>query len=305
MLNALVALCTALLPVADDQIFSGPQPGESLLPFTTKGAVGDQLDKPLDPVSLAAGKPLVLVFVHERTRPAFGLANLIMRLVTSRDAETIHGSIVFLTDDPAETATWVARVSQHFPKGTTLGISNDGVEGPGAYGLNRNVALTVLVAKSGKVTANFALVQPGNAVDGPKIFQAIAEVLGEDKVPSIDDFAGPGARRMQTAKPNAPSAEEPDPQVRELLRPLIQKDATDAEVDAAAEKVEKYAAQHPRAMLQIGDIARRIVQAQRLTFYGTPRCQHHLMLWSQKFVAQESQPESESEANSPQPRPRD
>jgi len=39
------------------------------------------------------------------------------------------------------------------------GISPDGEEGPGSYGLNRKMTLTILVANKGKVTANFALVQ--------------------------------------------------------------------------------------------------------------------------------------------------
>lgn len=301
MLHACIIMLAALFPVSEDQVFSGPQPGEQLIPFTVKGALGDQLDKPLDPVALAAGKPLVLVFVHERTRPAFGLANLIMRLVTSRGTEAVHGAIIFLTDDPTETATWLTRVAQHFPKGTTVGISTDGVEGPGAYGLNRNVAVTVLIAKSSRVTANFALVQPGNAVDGPKIFRAIAEVLGEQQVPSIDDFAAPADRRMQAAKPDPSTTSEPDPKVRELLRPLIQKEATDAQVDEAAKRVEAYAAGHPKAMLEIGNIARRIIAAERLKFYGTPRCQHHLTKWSQNFVAQDAPSDKRPSSETPPP----
>ena len=46
---------------------------------------------------------------------------------------------------------------------------------PGAYGLNRNVAVTVLVATDRVVSANFALVQPSLEVDAPKIFKSIAD----------------------------------------------------------------------------------------------------------------------------------
>ena len=47
-------------------------------------------------------------------------------------------------------------------------ISLDGIEGPGNYGLNRKVTLTLLVAKGTKVVANFAIVQP-NETDAPKV----------------------------------------------------------------------------------------------------------------------------------------
>ena len=54
-----------------------------------------------------------------------------------------------------------------------MGVSVDGAEGPGAWGLNREVAMTVVVGKDGKATANFALVQPSVQSDGPKIFAAM------------------------------------------------------------------------------------------------------------------------------------
>lgn len=43
-------------------------------------------------------------------------------------------------DVVTETAEWMNRVPEYFPKQIRLGISVDGKEGPGAYGLNRNVA---------------------------------------------------------------------------------------------------------------------------------------------------------------------
>ena len=54
----------------------------------------------------------------------------------------------------------------------------EGKEGPGSYGLNRNVTLTILVGKEGKVTANFALVQPSTQADLPKILEEVAKVAG-------------------------------------------------------------------------------------------------------------------------------
>ena len=61
-------------------------------------------------------------------------------------------SVVFLSDDPAA----LKQITRHVPKNVLVGISPDGREGPGSYGLNRNVSQTVIIAKDGKVLYNFA-----------------------------------------------------------------------------------------------------------------------------------------------------
>ena len=60
----------------------------------------------------------------------------------------------------------------------------DGLEGPGRYGLNRDVAMTLLIAKENTVQNNFVLRAP-NGSDAPKILNALAKTLGEP-APSID-----------------------------------------------------------------------------------------------------------------------
>ena len=63
---------------------------------------------------------------------------------------------MFLSDDPAA----LKQITQHVPENVLVGISPDGREGPGNYGLNRNVAQTIIIAKDGKVLHNFAFTQP-------------------------------------------------------------------------------------------------------------------------------------------------
>ena len=295
MLACLPCLFAVCLLVPDYPIFSGPQPGEPFTPFMTTVALGEAADKSIDLVAVAAGKPTVIVFVHERTRPAFGMANLVMRLTERYGQEKLVGGLVYLTDDPTETLAWMRTVAGHLPEKVTVGISPDGKEGPGAYGLNRNVAVTVLVAKNSKVTANFAMVQPSIQVDGPKIFQAIADVLGEKDVLKVSDLMPD--RRMAVRRPNAPKpASAPqDPKLRPLLQPLIQKQATDEEVIAAAKKIEDYAKANPESRMQIGDIARRIIAAKKLENYGTKKCQEYLSTWAKEFIA----PPKAAESGSP------
>ena len=280
----LLSVLTAI--VLDDPVFSGPQPGEKLVAFVMTGVIGKDADRKIDVVTDNDTRPCVLIFVHERSRPAFGLANVVMRLIEDRGPEKLAGSLIFLTDDPTETADWMNRIPQYFPKQIRKGISVDGKEGPGAYGLNRNVSLTILVAKENVVTSSFALVQPSIEADGPKIFNAIGEVLGEKDVPKIADFQ-PNPQRGDRAqmKQREGAASPQHPEIRTMLSPLIQKTATDEEVDAAAKKVEDFAAEHPDFRIQIGDIARRIIAAEKLENYGTSKCQEYLTKWAKEFVA--------------------
>ena len=48
--------------------------------------------------------------------------------------------------------------------------------------------MTVLIAKDNQVTANFALVQPSIAADAAKIAQAIADVLGDQQAPTLEQL---------------------------------------------------------------------------------------------------------------------
>ena len=176
---------------ADERVFSGPQVGEKLTPFKVTGVYDDAAGKDFDPVVQAGGKPTVVVFVHKVTRPSIGLTRLLMNYAANRKKDGLHTALVFLSEDATETTAWMKRARGAIPKGIPVGISPDGKEGPGAYGLNRNMTLTVLVAKDDKVTANFALVQPGVKADLQKIVKEIVKLVG-GKVPTLTQL---GAER--------------------------------------------------------------------------------------------------------------
>ena len=84
LFSLFVALSLQQFAHGADPVFSGPQVGEKLPPFETLGVVGDSSGKKHDFVKDAKGKPVVLVFFHDRTRPAFGLTNLIMKYADRR-----------------------------------------------------------------------------------------------------------------------------------------------------------------------------------------------------------------------------
>ena len=167
--------------------FSGPQKGEAITPFNVRGVLGDKAGEEYDLVKQAKGQPLVLMFVHEVNRPSVGIARVVMNYAASVKKDGLNAGLIFLTADATETTDWTKRASGALPQGVPIGISTDGIEGPGAYGLNRKMTVTVLVAKDDKVTANFALIQPSIAADSPKIIEAIATAAGV-KPPTADEL---------------------------------------------------------------------------------------------------------------------
>ena len=267
----------------EEEIFSGPQPGEKLVPFKMRGVFDDSAGKDIDIVAQADGKPVLLVFFHKKTRPAFGLANSVMRYAAKRSKDGLHSGVVFLTDDATETENWMKVVRRHFATGPLYGISLDGVEGPGAYGLNRNVTLTVLVAKDGKVTANFALVQPSLQADGPKIGKALADVLG-GKPPTVAELGG--------GRYNQPARMVRDEKLEPLIRAVLRKDADEDAVKKAVSAVEAYLKEKPPAKRDLGNWARQISTSDRFRNLGTPAARQSIKTWSKEYgvAARPTQP---------------
>jgi hypothetical protein len=168
-------------------VFSGPQVGEKVAGFQVRELLGPRAGTTRDLVAEASGKPLVLFFLHEVTRPSVGLARLVLSYAASLQDQPLEAALVLLSADATQTQQWVERARGALPAGVPITGSLDGNEGPGSYGLNRHVAVTILVVKENRVTANFALIQPSMNVDGPKIAAAIAAVVGRP-APSWDDL---------------------------------------------------------------------------------------------------------------------
>ena len=264
------ASCGAAAEEPAEQVFSGPQAGEKVTPFKVRGLAGEVAGKELDLVAQAKGKPLFLIFVHERTRPSLGVTRLLMSYAATRGKDGLTSGVVFLSDDATDTETWVKRATAALPAGVPLCISTDGAEGPGAYGLNRKVALTVLVAKDDKVTANFALIQPSIQADAPKILKSLVAVVGGD-VPTLAELGV------------APERPTDVPNLRPLLTPMIKLTATPEEVEKAAKALEEFVEKNEAARKELGRIGRTIVDSGKLKDYGTPPAQEYLKKWAEKY----------------------
>jgi hypothetical protein len=181
---------------ADEPVFSGPQPGEKLPELELVGVFDDDAGQPLDFVGRAKDGPLLLIFMHQVTRPSAALTRALSRYARRRADYGLTCGIVWLTADRTQAEEYLKRARGSLDLKSPVGISTDGVEGPGAYGLNRNVGLTVLVADKGQVTANFALVQPA-LTDAPAILAEVVKLIGGD-APTLEQLqAAPPRGRPQ------------------------------------------------------------------------------------------------------------
>lgn len=283
---------------AEDSVFSGPQIGEMLPPFMLRQVLGAEAGKDVDIVSGAGGSPLVLVFVHDVNRQSVSMTRVLTGYTKTRTADGLKTGVIFLSDDATSAETQIKRMEHALTGGVVTGVSAEGREGPGSYGLNRNVMLTILVGKAGKVTANYALVQPSLQVDLPKILQSVVEVVG-GQVPKLQDL--PGMQGMQ--RPGQPA--DADLNLRPLLVPVIRLGAAAEDVQKAALEVEKRAAADPRVRKEVGRIANTIINAGKLQDYGTPKAQEFLQKWAKEFAApaEGAAKERNSENRTPENRP--
>ena len=262
---------------AQEKLFSGPQVGETLPPFKVRGFFDDAAGKELNFVQQAAGKPIVLVFVHDMNRMSLSLTRILTSYTASRAKDGLNTGVIWLADDVTEAEIVLKRSGHALAKEAPLGISLDGKEGPGSYGLNRNVTLTILVGKDGKVTANFPLVQPSLQADMPKILEAVSKVVG-GPVAKLEDI--PLAKAMLSKQP---AASTDDPKAIGLLRQIIQRTAQPEDVEKAATALEEYMKTNELARKDIGRRARTIVDGGKVSDYGIPKAQEYLRKWAKEF----------------------
>ena len=282
MLRFLLATTLCFLThvaTAADPVFSGPQVDEKLPAFKVRGVFDEAAGKEFDFVTQAGDKPLVLIFVHDVNRQSISLIRVLSSYTVSRAKDDLHTGIVWLDADATEAENTLKRIKHALTPKAPTGVSLDGREGPGAYGLNRNVQLTVLVGKAGKVTANFALVQPSLQADLPKILAEVVKVAG-GKVPKLEEIEAMPAMARPAA--NAPMQ---DPNLRGLLTPVIRLNAAAEDVEKAAKAVEEYCAKNEATRTEVGRIANTIISNGKLKDYGTEKAQEYLQKWAKEYGA--------------------
>ena len=210
----------------EKEIFSGPQPGEKLPSLQATGVYGEIEGETFDFIAKADGRAHVLLLQDESPVGLRGLVSVagVVDKISNRSDKDLHISVVFLSDDSDALKKTVIGIARRVPENVLVGISPDGREGPGSYGLNRNVAQTVIIAKDGKVLYNFAFTQPMLYAD-PHVLGAIAQAIGEDPASVakwLNEEKAAESERMQRDRrkmePEGARNSEQDPSLEELVK---------------------------------------------------------------------------------------
>ncbi len=279
LIAALVSLPPASGQEEDKAVFSGPQKGEPLLPFKVMGVYDDVAGKELDFVAEASGKPLMLVFVHKLTRPSFGLTRILQNYCLERKKDGISMAMVWLheADDRSKAEAYLTRARGSLRIAAPVGISLDGSEGPGAYGLNRNVTLTVIVGNENRVTANFALIQPSDS-EAPKILGEVVKLIG-GKPPTSEDLHKYG--RYPDAKMRM------NPRLVRILRQLEPNDLTSERLKKIVAQVDKFVGNRRELQQQLGSIAKG--WNRRNATKSTAEGRAQIAAWAKKYGGMQAQ----------------
>lgn len=259
----------------DDKVFSGPQPGEKLTPFKVRAWSGRGAGEDIELAKTTA--PTLVVFVHEVTRPAYQLIRPVDLYASKLAAKGLVTHFVWLTADKSKTEQFLTNAKQSLNLKSPIGILLDGIEGPGNYGLNRKVTLTILVAKEGKTVANFAIIQP-NETDAPKVLEALAKVMG-DKAPTLEDL------RAELDK-GKPAGKGPPPELTGLMRRMIQKDNDADKCKKVADEMVAWAGKDRAKNAQLRDYCKQVVKLG----YGTDHAKQEL----RRLAGDGAQPDREN-----------
>jgi hypothetical protein len=209
--------------VAD--VNSGPQVGDKLGDFKCLGIFGPQADKEFQFLTQAKGKATLVVFVQKITRPALQFLRPVDDYVAKEKEDVLSAHMVWLTGDKGdkdETKAFLERAKNSLNLQTPVSICLDGKDGPPAYGLNDMAAITVLVAKEGKVVANFAYADPNGTV-AKEVITAVAKALGKEPPKTTEN------------------TREAKSELQPLLRRILQKDIDDAGVNRVIAAMKKWA----------------------------------------------------------------
>lgn len=152
---------------------SGPQPGSDLVKVMVTQVDGTEADL-LDGVADRAGAILV---VHEVTRNTAPIIRYVDTLAGVYSGSGFAGRVLFLHGDRTEGMDLLRRVNGSLKPIFPFTLSNDGIEGPGEFALNKNCALTLILFNKGKITKSVGMTDVGYQ-DLNQIENWVTETLG-------------------------------------------------------------------------------------------------------------------------------
>lgn len=161
---------------------SGPEVGKPAPGFEIKVVTGDDAGKAVDYLSRWEKKPVLLVFVGELDRPAFGLLRQLDKYGRLRQPDGLEVLIVRATEETEAVARQTKALNESYDVKSPAGFAADGEKGPPGYGLHEEARMTVLLLDlEHKVRFNAARRAP-DRTDFEAIRQAIDELIGPSPV---------------------------------------------------------------------------------------------------------------------------
>ena len=230
---------------------SGPQVGDKLPDFKAHAYFGPDAGKEFKLHDRIKGGPTLLIFMHAPdapiTRPGFQYLKPVDQYASEQEKLATH--IVWVTGDKDNIEKFLTRAEKSLNLKSPVSICLEGgKDGPATYGLNDKVQITVLLAKDNKVVANFALTDP-NAKDAPKVIAAVAKLLGKE----------PPKEQPEEKKKARPDGKSPE--LQKLIRAIIQKDNTEADVKRIVADMKTWAGKDEKKLAELREYAQLIVRA--------------------------------------------
>jgi hypothetical protein len=156
---------------------SGPAAGSTVPACVAFAPSGPFAGKELDVAAQIGTAPAAILFVHELTRNTGPVIGGLDRLGVQLAWTGLQVHAVRLAADRTEAELGSKRSSDAMALHRPLLVSVDGVEGPGAYALNRRATLTLVLCKDGKVVRSVAFTDTGRG-DLGRLRTLVEEVTG-------------------------------------------------------------------------------------------------------------------------------
>jgi hypothetical protein len=263
IVTSLLALGICLTVAGADPIFSGPQPGEKITSFKSLEIKPGAESKERDPVTENKGAPTAFVFVHTVERSLVPLLKAIDEYGATQ-SNKLKTEVIFLAPNRLEGEQRTKAVLGSLKLKSRTGLSLDGAEGPGNFGLNKECMMTIVGASNNLVMTNFAFVQPGIA-DAHKVVTALARLAGDTNPPTEAQLlaaqSGRMAMRPERGAPEMtapqgekfPGAVPTDPKLNQFVRQFIRKTNDVATIDKLRSQIEAHIKDNPDLQKQTAD----------------------------------------------------
>jgi hypothetical protein len=181
---ALAPTLSAQEPGTVQELRSGPRPGLPIPALPVYAPDGPDAGLELDLAAVIGQGPAAVLFVHELSRNVAPLVRGLEQLADSHAVLGLTTATVMLAADRGEAERRAPAASRSLRLARPMLVSVDGLEGPGAYALNRRATLTLVLCDRGQIVDSIAFTDTGRQ-DLPRLRELVERVTGP-----IPDSAG-------------------------------------------------------------------------------------------------------------------